>query len=128
MIAELTLAVALRVHWERVEMTAYCPCAICCGVRRERTFSGVNTNAIQYAFAGDRRHFRLGDEVVVPLGLGVLDRARRDDRVFSVDDRGLGLDAESDDERVPRLDLRVKEHWWARQFGRREMTVLVVPR
>lgn len=124
----MTIAAALRVHWEKVEMTAYCPCALCCGTRREVTYAGVSTNAVPYDFAGDRAHFRIGDQILVPLGDGVLDRARRDDRVFSVDDRGRGLDRESASERVPRLDLRVKEHWWAQEFGRRDVWVLVIPR
>ncbi len=78
-----------------------------------------------YNLAGDIYNFHFGDQIYLPLGYGILDRVRAADRVFTVDDRGGALNSESQDKHLPRIDLRVMEHWWAKQFGRKRVIVFV---
>lgn len=109
-----------------VEMTAYCPCKKCCGKDAHGiTANGTNVRVVPYNFAGDRATFSFGDEIYVPTGFGVLDKARLLNRVFVVDDRGGALDREATKSNKPRLDLRVQHHWWAKQFGRKDVMVWI---
>ncbi len=110
--------------WTTAEATAYCPCALCCGTTDGITANNTSTNRVPYNFAADRS-LPFGTRVFVPLGLGVLDRVRADDRWFSVDDRGGALDAEARKYGTLRLDLRVRDHWWAVKFGRRSLPVFI---
>lgn len=112
-------------RWTTAEVTAYCPCALCCGTSADGiTADGTQTRRVPYAFAADRS-LPFGAQVFVPLGLGVLDVVRADDRWFRIDDRGGALDTEARRYGVLRLDLRVREHWWAVRFGRRVLPVFV---
>lgn len=106
------------------ECTAYCPCALCCGTLDRTTANNTSTDRVPYAFAADRS-LPFGTRVYVPLGLGVLDRIRADDRWLVVDDRGGALDTEARRYRVLRLDLRVRDHSWAVRFGRRSLPVFI---
>jgi 3D (Asp-Asp-Asp) domain-containing protein len=109
-----------------VEVTAYCPCVKCCGrMARGITADGSPTTAHPYNLAGDIYSFRLGDEVFIPLGYGALDSIRWDNRVFIVDDRGEALNTDAREAGLPRLDLRVREHWWAKQFGRKRIIIFI---
>lgn len=111
-------------RWVICEMTAYCPnCAICQTTRT--TANGTNTDRVPYNLAASRS-LALGAQVYVPTGLGVLDVARSSQRTFTVDDRGGLVEAEANRYGVLRLDLRVKEHWWAKRFGRRLIPVYVI--
>lgn len=111
-------------RWVMAEVTAYCPCALCCGTHDRTTANNTNTDAVPYAFAADRS-LAFGTRVYVPVGLGVLDQIRADDRWFPVDDRGGALDTEARRYGVTRLDLRVRDHWWAVRFGRRSLPVFI---
>ncbi len=112
--------------WTTAEVTAYCPCALCCGDSADGLTANLTRVArVPYAFAADRS-LPFGARVFVPVGLGVLDRVRADDRWFVVDDRGGALDTESRRYGVLRLDLRVRDHRWAMAFGRRSLPVFVV--
>jgi hypothetical protein len=111
-------------RWMMAEVTAYCPCALCCGTHDRTTANNTNTDVVPYAFAADRS-LPFDARVYVPAGLGVLDRIRADDRWFAVDDRGGALDTEARRYGVLRLDLRVREHAWAVRFGRRSLPVYV---
>ena len=112
-------------EWRTAEVTAYCPCALCCGTEDRKTANNTSTDRVPYAFASDRS-LPFGTRVFVPLGLGVLDRVRADNRWFSVDDRGGALDTEARKYGVLRLDLRVREHWWATRFGRRMLPIFII--
>lgn len=115
-------------RWVLAEVTAYCPCALCCGTHDRTTANNTSTDRVPYAFAADRS-LPFGTRVYVPPGLGVLDRVRADDRWFTVDDRGGALDTEARRYGVLRLDLRVRDHAWATAFGRRSVPVyLLEPR
>jgi 3D (Asp-Asp-Asp) domain-containing protein len=111
-------------RWVMAEVTSYCPCALCCGTHDKTTANNTDTDAVPYAFAADRS-LPFGSRIYVPPGLGVLDRVRADDRWLIVDDRGGALDTESRRYGVLRLDLRVRDHWWAVRFGRRSLPVFV---
>lgn len=112
-------------RWITAEVTAYCPCSICCGDSADGlTANMTNVARVPYAFAADRS-IPFGARVWVPPGHGVLDNARSMDRWFSVDDRGGALDTEAWRYGMVRLDLRVKEHWWAVRFGRQTIRVYI---
>lgn len=112
--------------WVEVEFTAYCPCALCCeGTADGKTAFNVDTKKVPYNLAGDRIYFRRFQKVSIPLGNGILDNLRQEDRTFVVDDRGGALNYEARKYGIPRLDLRVKEHWWAVKFGRKRIMVFI---
>ncbi len=111
-------------RWVMAEVTSYCPCALCCGTHDRTTANNTNTDRVPYAFAADRS-LPFGTRIYVPAGLGVLDQIRADDRWFPVDDRGGALDTEARKYGVTRLDLRVRDHWWAVRFGRRSLPVFI---
>lgn len=108
-------------RWVTAEVTAYCPCDLCTDGDLI-TANGTKTTAVPYNLAADRS-LAFGARLYVPPGLGVLDSVRADDRFFAVDDRGGALDSEARDHRTLRLDLRVRDHWWALRFGRRLLPV-----
>lgn len=113
-------------RWVNVEITAYCNCEICCaGTADGKTAFMVDTKKVPYNLAGDIHNFSKFQRVSIPLGYGVLDRIRSTDRDFIVDDRGGALNYESRKYRIPRLDLRVKDHNWAVQFGRKRIVVFI---
>lgn len=109
------------------EFTAYCggPCKVCqtTGV----TANGTKCSAVPYNLAADSS-LKMGTVIYIQPGLGVLDGARKDasDRFFTVDDRGGLVESEARERGVLRIDLRVKQHWWAVKFGRRYLPVYVV--
>jgi 3D (Asp-Asp-Asp) domain-containing protein len=110
------------------EVTAYCPCSICCaGTADGVTADGTRTDRVPYGLAADPLVVPYGTLVYLPLGHGALDRVRMDNRFFRVDDTGGSVVTEGREKGIIRLDLRVKEHWWAKKFGRKLMTVYVVP-
>jgi len=111
-------------RWVAAEVTAYCPCALCCGTADHITANNTSTDRVPYAFAADRS-LPFGARVYVPIGLGVLDQVRASDRWFVVDDRGGALDTEATRYGVLRLDLRVRDHRWAVRFGRRLLPVFI---
>lgn len=112
-------------RWVTAEVTAYCPCELCCGTEDHLTANNTSTDRVHYAFAADRS-LPFQSKIYVPIGLGVLDIVRADDRWFVVDDRGGALDSESRKYGVLRLDLRVRDHWWAVRFGRKQISVFVI--
>jgi hypothetical protein len=121
----VSVAAASDGYWTTAEVTAYCPCALCCGESADgRTANMTRVDRVPYAFAADRS-LPFGVRVYVPAGLGVLDQIRAGNRWFPVDDRGGALDTEARRYGVLRLDLRVRDHWWAVQFGRRSLPVFI---
>jgi 3D (Asp-Asp-Asp) domain-containing protein len=113
-----------RAAW--AEVTAYCPCDICCaGTSDGITADGTRTDRVPYGLAADPLLVPYGTLVYLPLGHGALDRVRMDNRLFRVDDTGGSVVTEGREKGILRLDLRVKEHWWAKRFGRKLMLVFI---
>lgn len=109
--------------WVMAEVTAYCPCVLCTpglGI----TANGTKVLRVPYNLASDRS-LPFGTRVFLPTGFGALDKVREMERWFEVDDRGGALDTEAKRYGVLRLDLRVREHWWAVIFGRKTIPVLI---
>jgi 3D (Asp-Asp-Asp) domain-containing protein len=123
----LTLAVSAQEGWVLAEVTAYCPCALCCDVRTERTADGTDTNERPYGVAGSP-NIPLGSIVFVPYGVGYLDGTRPTARAFILDDRGGALRTEWRRTGITRLDLRYRTHASAKQFGRKLMMVYIKER
>lgn len=116
---------ALESGWRYAEVTAYCPCAICCGASSDGlTYDSTNVRDVPYNLAADRS-LPIGTGIFIPLGLGVLDTARKESRWFAVDDRGGALDTEARKYGTLRLDLRVKSHAWAKRFGRKTIPIFI---
>lgn len=113
-------------RWMTVEATAYCPCALCCDTRTERTANGTDTDKVPYGVAASP-NIPLGAKIYVPNGAGYLDASHIDERArwFPVDDRGGMLRVEYRRNGVTRVDLRFKTHHSAMEFGRRLMTIYV---
>ena len=113
-------------RWITVEATAYCPCALCCDERTERTANRTDTNAVPYGIAASP-DLPFGTSVRVPVGAGYLDLTypRESQRSFTVDDRGGALRTEWRRSGITRLDLRYKSHDYAKRFGRKLMLVFI---
>lgn len=125
LIAVTSLTAKTAEGWQLAEVTAYCPCSLCCGEFADgRTANNTRVDQVPYNFAADRS-LPMGTKIFIPVGLGVLDRVRNDERWFSVDDRGGALDSEARRYGKLRLDLRVRDHWWAIKFGRRMIPVFI---
>ncbi len=94
-------------------VTAYCPCSRCCGARaRGRTSLGGS--AWLPGIAADPRALPYGTVVDVP-GYGV----------HTVDDTGGAMRDSWRNHGRLHLDIRMKTHYEARQWGRRTMKVRV---
>lgn len=113
-------------RWITVEATAYCPCALCCDERTERTANGTDTNARPYAVAASP-NLPFGTTLLIPVGVGYLDKTYplESQRLFVVDDRGGALRTEWKRTGITRLDLRYKSHDYAVRFGRRMIAVQI---
>ncbi len=112
--------------WVYADFSAYCPCKLCCGDRAQGiTADGSRVSRFPYGIACDLAVIPYGSIVFIPLGLGVLDRARNDDRLFICDDAGEAIAREGKQTGHLRFDLRVKDHWWAVQFGRNTLPILI---
>ena len=93
-------------------VSAYCPCAKCCGVMDGRTAS--NTNAWKPGVAADWSWLPRGTKVQIP-GYGA----------HLIDDKGGLLKRRHWKCGTPRLDIRFKYHWTARRWGIKYITVTV---
>ena len=113
-------------RWITVEATSYCPCALCCDVRTERTANGTNTNREPYGVAASR-NLPFGTTLFIPVGAGYLDETypRDSQRLFTVDDRGSALDSERRRYGLTRIDVRYRSHDFAVRFGRKIISVYV---
>jgi 3D (Asp-Asp-Asp) domain-containing protein len=113
-------------RWITVEATAYCPCALCCDERTERTANGTDTNREPYGVASSP-DLPLGTTLLIPVGIGYLDKTypHESQRLFVVDDRGGALRTEWKRYGITRLDLRYKSHDYAMRFGRRTIAVQI---
>ena len=114
-------------RWITVEATAYCPCELCCeGSADGITADGTRTMDAPYGIASSP-NLALGSIVFLPSGAGYLDATypRDSQRLFRIDDRGGSLRTDWRRTGITRLDLRYKNHWSAKQFGRKLLVVYV---
>ena len=124
----LAAGALLAADWEPVEatITAYCPCALCCGRRAVGlTADGTDVRSSPYGVAADPDRLPYGTSVYVPAGIGYLDQSRPDDRVFLVDDTGGLIRRRTRATGMIHLDLRFIHHRNAMRFGRQVATVWI---
>jgi len=94
-------------------VTAYCPCARCCG-RNSPGVTSTGTSAWQRGIAADPRTIPYHTRVYVDgYGYAV------------VDDTGGAMRKAYRRGNMPQIDLRMKYHWLARQWGRKVMQIRV---
>lgn len=106
----------------RATVTAYCPCAICCLQRTERTATGRSTNIYPYGIAADWRQLAPGTQVHVP---GYLTESTIGG-VWEVDDTGGALRRSTETHGILHLDVRFMSHTWAERWGTRRQWVYLV--
>lgn len=137
----------LEGHWVEVCATAYSPEDPIDSVYREskgekwrwKTANGrTDVRHTPYGIAVPvkradgkvRPQWSFGTRVVIPVGLGYLDRSRADDRVFTVDDTGDGKEYFATKNGKTHIDLRFKQHAdairWAGPLGYRFIHVFVL--
>lgn len=110
-----------------VTATAYCPCKICCGVRGVGiTADGTDVREYPYGVASVPAFLPYGTKVIIPHGIGYLDKTYpEDDRVFTVDDTGGALRRNTFKTGHIHIDLRFIQHANALRFGVKRITIFV---
>jgi 3D (Asp-Asp-Asp) domain-containing protein len=99
----------------RAVVTAYCPCRRCCGRFADgRTSTG--TTAWRPGIAADPSVLPYGTVLEVP-GYGIA----------TVDDTGGAMRRHWSRDGIIHIDVRTTYHWQARQWGRRNMEIRVLP-
>jgi 3D (Asp-Asp-Asp) domain-containing protein len=124
----VTLVCSAAEGWQPVKVTAtaYCPCAICCGVRAVGlTADGTDVRDWPYGIAVDPKRIAYGTQIYVPVGEGYLDAQSPNGRVFYADDTGGIIRRRTRATGVIHIDLRFRQHSSAQKFGVRRMTVFV---
>jgi len=124
----LLAAAAQAGEWVPVEVvaTAYCPCSICCGVRAVGiTADGTKVSEWPYGIAVDPQRIAYSTPILVPHGVGYLDRSRHADRVFYADDTGGIIRRRTRSTGVMHIDLRYRSHQAAKAYGKRSITVFI---
>lgn len=97
----------------RALVTAYCPCARCCG-RHANGRTSIGTTAWRPGMAADPRAVPYGTLVEVP-GYGT----------YPIDDTGGAMRQSWRRRGVIHIDIRMTYHWQAREWGRRYMTIRI---
>jgi 3D (Asp-Asp-Asp) domain-containing protein len=126
----LAVCVLAAEEWYPVEViaTAYCPCAICCGVRAVGlTADGTDVKDYPYGIAVDPKKIPYNTQIWIPQGNGYLDRQMPDDaaRVFYADDTGGIIRRRTRSTGTLHIDLRFRRHSSAVQFGVKPMTIWI---
>jgi 3D (Asp-Asp-Asp) domain-containing protein len=102
----------MRARTVRMRVTAYCPCAICCGHATGITASGLHVSAHGGRFVAT------GDEGLLPMGSTVSVPGYGGGKLMPVIDR-MG------DGEGPRLDVYFLSHQRAREWGVKYLDVTV---
>lgn len=95
------------------KVTAYCPCARCCGSFANGRTS-TKTNAWRPGIASDPSVIPYGTEITVP-GYGTA----------KVDDTGSAMRKSWRNESIIHLDIRFQYHWQARNWGTKIMRLKI---
>lgn len=128
-LALLILATLLHTgEWTPVEVTAtaYCPGVCCCGPRAVGlTADGTDVADWPYGVAVDPTRIPYGTPIIIPAGLGYLDRQSPEERLFYADDSGGIIRRLTRSTGRVHVDLRFRQHRNAALFGRKNITILV---
>lgn len=119
-------------RWVTAQVTAYCPCSICCGDQADGiTSTGVNVLSGNpndaYGIAADPRAIPYGTRIYVP---GYWESLQNNEtfiptRLSTVDDTGGAMRQSWDRKRVIHLDVRYRTHRAALSWGVRIMRVFI---
>ena len=103
MISALLMTLALSTSPQHYTLTAYCTCKICCG-HHAKGVTKMGTKAIytRRIVAVDPKHIRLGSRIYIH-GYGY----------YRAEDTGKRIKGN-------KIDILVKNHWQAKQFGKRQ--------
>jgi 3D (Asp-Asp-Asp) domain-containing protein len=101
-----------RTHTRRMEVTAYCPCTICCGPMAQ----GITASGKLVSHNGGR--FVAADTSVLPFGTKLVIPGYADNESVEVLDRGGAIKGN-------KLDLYFPTHEEALQWGRQMVDVVV---
>lgn len=126
----LLASLACAGEWVPMEVTAtaYCPCQICCGSRAAGiTADNTKVSEWPYGIASDPQRLPYGTVVIIPHGIGYLDKTypADADRQFFVDDTGGALRRNTRRTGRVHIDLRFVQHRNALRFGVKRITILV---
>jgi 3D (Asp-Asp-Asp) domain-containing protein len=119
-------------YWAEAEITAYCPCTICCGAgARGITATGLRVESHPYGIAADPDLLPYGTRIVFGAGdnplCRLMDRHALP-RILRVDDTGGAVVREGHEHGILRLDVRVRLHRTAVRIGRFRMRVFIEER
>lgn len=118
-----TIVSAAETELVLAKVTAYCPCTICCSPSADGTTStGLKTDRHPYGIAADPRALPYGTRVRVPGYLEV----SRPGEWFTVDDTGGDMRRSWEDEKVIHIDVRYRNHAWAKRWGTQWLWIEVV--
>ena len=110
------------VHFHAITavVTAYTPCAACCGAGAKGiTSTGVDTRTTPHGIAGPT--CMVGSLVHIP---GYLVKSNPG-KFWKVDDTGGALNTDWNKRQIYHFDVRFVNYEWAKKWGRREITVYV---
>lgn len=129
LISAMQCAVAESGRWVEVILTAYSPLDKFTrddtNNPQRLTSTGKATALVPYGIAADPRSLPYGTRILIPPGLGYLDRSRPQARTFIVDDTGSAIRENTRRSGVIHLDLRYIGVPDALRFGRKRAWVFV---
>ena len=123
-------------RWVMAKVTAYCPCAICCGKSKSHSLYGITSIGVNvlsnnpndaYGIAADPRVLPYNTKIYVPGYWESLQNNKSfvPNEMIRVDDTGGAMRQSWKNERVIHLDVRYRTHKAAKSWGVKYMKVFV---